>query len=59
MRWNSSRRGASWCEFAGLGNVERILDRVSILRFRHLLEAHDLGSQILSTANVTLASKGL
>lgn len=46
-------------DFAGLGNVERIPDRVSILRFRHLLEARDLGLQILSTVNATLASKRL
>ena len=46
-------------EFAGLGNVERIPDRVSILRFRHLLEAHDLGPKILAAVNATLAAKGL
>lgn len=46
-------------DFAGLGISERVPDRVSILRFRHLLEAHDLGQQILATVNATLAAKGL
>lgn len=46
-------------DFAGLGGVERIPDRVSILRFRHLLEEHNLALQILATVNATLASKGL
>lgn len=46
-------------DFAGLGNAERIPDRVSILRFRHLLEEHELAQQILATVNATLASKGL
>ena len=30
-------------EFAGLGGISRLPDRVSILRFRHLLEQHQLG----------------
>ena len=46
-------------DFAGLSSAERIPDRVSILRFRHLLEAHDLSLQILATVNATLAAKGL
>ncbi|SCK54620.1 transposase, IS5 family [Variovorax sp. HW608] len=46
-------------EFAGLRSTERIPDRVSILRFRHLLEEHDLAQQILATVNATLAGKGL
>jgi IS5 family transposase len=46
-------------DFVELGNVERIPDRVSILRFRHLLEEHELAQQILTTVNATLASKGL
>ncbi len=46
-------------DFAGLGSTERIPDRVSILRFRHLLEAHELAQQILATVNATLAAKGL
>lgn len=45
--------------FVGLGLVERIPDRVSILRFRHLLEEHELAPQILATVNATLADRGL
>ena len=43
----------------GLSSVERIPDRVSILRFRHLLEEHQLAPQILAVVNATLADKGL
>jgi len=46
-------------DFAGLSGAERIPNRVSILRFRHLLEAHQLSIQILATVNSTLAAKGL
>ena len=48
-----------YCEFAGLSSVERIPDRVSILRFRHLLEEHQLAPQMLAVVNATLADKGL
>ena len=50
---------ALYREFAGLSSVERIPDRVSILRFRHLLEAHQLAPHILAVVNATLADKGL
>ena len=50
---------ALYREFVGLSSVERIPDRVSILRFRHLLEEHQLAEQILATVNATLADKGL
>ena len=50
---------ALYREFVGLSSVERIPDRVSILRFRHLLEEHHLAEQILATVNATLADKGL
>lgn len=46
-------------EFAGLSSAERIPDRVSILRFRHLIEEHQLAPQMLAVVNVTLADKGL
>lgn len=46
-------------DFAGLSSAQRIPDRVSILRFRHLLEEHQLSIQILATVNSTLAAKGL
>lgn len=45
-------------EFAGLGGMRRIPDRVSLLRFRHLLEKHDLARAILDTVNAHLAAKG-
>jgi transposase, IS5 family len=50
---------ALYREFAGLSSAERIPDRVSILRFRHMLEEHQLAKQILATVNATLAGKGL
>uniref|UniRef100_D5X675 Transposase IS4 family protein n=1 Tax=Thiomonas intermedia (strain K12) TaxID=75379 RepID=D5X675_THIK1 len=46
-------------QFAGLGGMNRLPDRVSILRFRHLLERHDLAPQMLQTVNATLAAQGL
>ena len=50
---------ALYREFVGLSSVERIPDRVSILRFRHLLEEHQLAQRILATVNATLTDKGL
>lgn len=46
--------------FAGLdaGN-ERMPDESTILHFRHLLERHQLGSQILAQVNALLSQKGL
>jgi IS5 family transposase len=47
-------------EFAGLDTGEdRLPDESTILRFRHLIEAHNLNLQILATVNATLAAKGL
>ena len=47
-------------EFAGLdAGEDRLPDESTILRFRHLLEAHNLSLQILATVNATLAAKGL
>ena len=47
-------------EFAGLDMGEDHLpDEITILRFRHLLEAHDLSVQILFTVNAMLTAKGL
>lgn len=45
--------------FVGLNAAQRIPDRVSILRFRHLLEEHQLAEQMLAAVNATLAGKGL
>ena len=44
--------------FAGLDNTDRLPNRVSILRFRHLLEQHGLAQQILATVNATQTKKG-
>jgi transposase, IS5 family len=47
-------------EFAGLDIAEDHLpDESTILRFRHLLEAHNLSVQILATVKATLTAKGL
>ena len=46
-------------DFAGISGAQRIPDRVSILRFRHLLEAHDLSPKILQVINAKLAAHGL
>lgn len=47
-------------EFADLDmGEEHLPDESTILRFRHLLEAHNLSVQILATVNATLAAKGL
>ena len=47
-------------EFAGLdAGEDRLPDESTILRFRHLLELHNLSLQILATVNATLAAKGL
>jgi len=46
-------------DFAGISGTQRILDRVSILRFRHLLEEHALSPKILQVINAKLAAHGL
>jgi IS5 family transposase len=47
-------------EFAGLGDgVARLPDETTILRFRHLLEAHDLAADMLRVVNDILQAKGL
>jgi IS5 family transposase len=49
-----------YCEFARLDpGAMRLPDETTILRFRHLLEENNLGSQLLATINATLATKGL
>jgi IS5 family transposase len=45
--------------FAGISGTQRIPDRVSILRFRHLLEEHDLSPKILEVINAKLTAHGL
>ena len=46
-------------DFVGISGTQRIPDRVSILRFRHLLEAHELSPRILQIINPKLAAQGL
>lgn len=46
-------------EFAGLTWDSRIPDESTILRFRHLLEKHQLTDQILECVNTLLRDKGL
>ena len=46
-------------DFAGLDWTQRLPDETTILRFRHLLEAHKLADQMLSVVNDMLGFKGL
>lgn len=46
-------------EFAGLAGSPRIPDETTILRFRHLLEKHDLAARVMATINAGLAQQGL
>ena len=47
-------------EFAELdAGVSRLPDESTILRFRHLLEKHELSAPLLATINATLAQRGL
>ena len=49
-----------YCEFARLdAGMGRLPDETTILRFRHLLEEHNLSIQLLATINATLIAKGL
>jgi IS5 family transposase len=51
---------ALYREFARLDvGITRLPDESTILRFRHLLEAHDLGAQILEAVNAQLQRQGL
>ena len=46
-------------EFAQLDVNERMLDKSTILRFRHRLDKHKLADAILATVNDLLSSQGL
>ena len=49
-----------YLEFSGLGSgANRIPDETTILRFRHLLEKHDLAVDMLRVVNDLLGHKGL
>jgi IS5 family transposase len=45
--------------FAGLEGAPRLPDETTILRFRHLLEKHELAPRVLATINAGLARQGL
>ena len=45
--------------FVGLEGAVRMPDETTILRFRHLLEKHELAPQVLGTINAGLAQHGL
>lgn len=49
-----------YCDFAELdAGVTRLPDETTILRFRRLLETHDLATQVLATVNAQLIERGL
>ena len=45
--------------FCGLSLTEAIPDESTILHFRHLLERHELGTELFATINAHLAKQGL
>ena len=48
------------CQFAGLDAFDDVIpDESTILRFRHLLEKHDLARALFAEVNAVLAEKGL
>jgi IS5 family transposase len=51
---------ALYCEFARLdAGLVQMADETAILRFRHLLEEHNLSIELQATINATLIAKGL
>jgi IS5 family transposase len=46
-------------DFAGLAEGQRLPDESTILRFRHLLEKHNLAAAMFDTVNALLSAKGL
>jgi IS5 family transposase len=46
-------------QFAGLDGAPRVPDETTILRFRHLLEKHELAPQVMAIINHGLARQGL
>ena len=46
-------------EFVSLAGTARLPDETTILRFRPLLQKHDLAPQVLATINAALAQQGL
>lgn len=48
------------CQFAGLDAFEDVIpDESTLLRFRHLLESHNLAAAMFAEVNALLAEKGL
>src|SRR5215467_3378726 len=48
------------CQFAGIDlGAAPVPDETTVCRFRHLLEEHELGEQILGTVNLHLQAKGV
>ena len=45
--------------FVGLEGAARLPDETTVLRFRHLLEKHELARQVLTIINTGLAQQGL
>lgn len=45
--------------FVGLEGAARLPDETTILRFRHLLEKHELAPTVLAAINTTLVQQGL
>lgn len=45
--------------FVGLEGAARLPDETTILRFRHLLERHQIAAQVLAAINAALAQQGL
>ena len=45
--------------FVGLEGAARLPDETTILRFRHLLQRHQIAAQVLATINAALAQQGL
>lgn len=46
-------------KFVGLSMADRTPDETTILQFRHILEEHDLGPQIMQTVNAKINAAGL
>jgi len=45
--------------FVGLEGAARLPDETTILRFRHLLERHQIAAQVLAAINTALAQQGM
>ena len=57
--WKKLHERPLYRRFAGLEGAARMPDETTILRFRHLLEKHQLTPQLLAAINAGLAQQGL